>query len=76
VDQKYLESFEMWCWRRKEKINWTDRVRNEELLQNAEEQRNVLHKIEKKRLAGLVISCCLLKQVTKVNKEGKIEVNP
>jgi hypothetical protein len=28
VDQKYLESFEMWCWRRMEKISWTDRVRN------------------------------------------------
>jgi hypothetical protein len=26
VDQKFLESFEMWCWRRMEKISWTDRV--------------------------------------------------
>jgi hypothetical protein len=32
VDQKHLESFEMWCWRRMEKISWTDHVRNEELL--------------------------------------------
>jgi hypothetical protein len=24
ADQKYLESFEMWCWRRMEKISWTD----------------------------------------------------
>ena len=28
VDQKHLESFEMWCWRRIEKISWTDRVGN------------------------------------------------
>jgi len=28
VDQKYMESFEMWCWRRAEKMIWTDRVRN------------------------------------------------
>jgi hypothetical protein len=28
VDQKYLESFEMWFWRRMGKIIWTDRVRN------------------------------------------------
>jgi hypothetical protein len=28
VDQKYLESFEMWCWRRMEKISWSDHVRN------------------------------------------------
>jgi hypothetical protein len=33
VDQKKLESFEMWCWRRMEKISWTDKVRNEEVLQ-------------------------------------------
>jgi hypothetical protein len=30
VNQKHLESFEMWCWRRMEKISWTDHVRNEE----------------------------------------------
>jgi hypothetical protein len=34
VDQKHLGSFEMWCWRRMEKISWTDHVRNEEVLQS------------------------------------------
>jgi hypothetical protein len=29
VDQKYLESFEMWCRRRME-VSWTDHVRNKE----------------------------------------------
>jgi len=29
VDQKQLESYETWCWRRME-ISWTDRVRNAE----------------------------------------------
>jgi hypothetical protein len=32
VGQKKLESFEMWCWRRMEKISWTDRLRNEEVI--------------------------------------------
>ena len=32
IDQKRLESFEMWCWRRMEKISWTDHVINEEVL--------------------------------------------
>jgi hypothetical protein len=32
VDQKHLESFEMWCWRRMEKISWTDHMRNGEVL--------------------------------------------
>ena len=31
ADQKQLESFEMWCWRRME-ISWTDHVRNEEVV--------------------------------------------
>jgi hypothetical protein len=29
-----VESFEMWCWRRMEKIGWIDRVKNEEVLQS------------------------------------------
>jgi hypothetical protein len=33
VDQNYLESFEMWRWRRMEKISWADHVRNKEVLQ-------------------------------------------
>jgi len=37
VDQKHLESFEMWCWRRMEKISWTDHVRNEEVLLRVKE---------------------------------------
>ena len=36
-DKKYLQSLEMWCWRRKEKIIWTDRVKHE-VLHNANEE--------------------------------------
>jgi hypothetical protein len=39
LDQKHLESFEMWCWRRTEKVSWTDHVRNEEVLLGVKEQR-------------------------------------
>ena len=49
VDQKHLESFEMWCWRRIEKIIWTDHVRNEEVLLRVNEQRNILHEIRKRK---------------------------
>jgi hypothetical protein len=31
VGQKYVKSSEMWCWRRMEKISWTDHVINEEV---------------------------------------------
>jgi len=47
VDQKQLESFEMWYWRRAEKISWTDRVRSGEVLLRVKEQRNILHEISK-----------------------------
>ena len=49
VDQKHLETFEMWCWRRMEKISWADHVRNEEVLLRVKEQRNILHEIRKRK---------------------------
>jgi hypothetical protein len=57
VDQKHLESFEMWCWRRMEKwcwrrmekISWTDPVRNEEVLVGVKERRNILQEISKRK---------------------------
>ena len=42
-------SFEMWCWRRWEKISWTDHVRNEEVLKRLMEDRNILHTIKRKK---------------------------
>ena len=45
IYQRHLESFEMWCWRRMEKITWTDHVRNEEVLLRVNEQRNIIHGI-------------------------------
>jgi hypothetical protein len=41
--QKYMESCELRCWRMIEKINLTDRVRSEEVLQRLKEERNILH---------------------------------
>jgi len=32
VDQKYVDSFQMWCWRRTEKINWNGCVGKEEVI--------------------------------------------
>jgi hypothetical protein len=49
VDQKYVGSFEMWCWRRREEINWTDRVRNEEVLYRVKEEGNILHAIKRRK---------------------------
>jgi len=58
VDQKHLESFEMWCWRRMEKISWTDHVRNEEVLFKVKEQRGISYiKYVNGRRTGLVTFC-------------------
>jgi len=50
LDHKRLGSFEMWCWRRMEKISWTDHVRNEEVLLRVKEQRNILQEITKRKI--------------------------
>jgi hypothetical protein len=76
VDQKHLESFEMWCWRRME-MSWTDHVRNEEVLLRVSEQRNILHEIRKRKAnwIGLMLRRnCLLKEVIEGKIKGQIEV--
>ena len=47
ADQKFLESFEMWCWRRIQKICWTDRVRNEEVLHTVKEEKTITYDKQK-----------------------------
>jgi hypothetical protein len=72
ANQKLLESFEMWCWRRMERISWTDHVRNEELLLRVKEQRNILHEISKRKsnwIGHILRRNCLLQRVI----EGKIK---
>jgi hypothetical protein len=77
VDEKYLESFEMWCWRRMEKISWTDRVRNEEALHRVKEKRNILHTIKRRKanwIGHILRRNCLEKHVIEGKIEGRIEV--
>jgi len=72
AEQKQLESFETWCWRRMEKISWTDRVRNGEVLLRVKEQRNIIHEIMKRKanwIGHILRRNCLLQRVI----EGKIK---
>jgi hypothetical protein len=67
----------MWCWRRMEKISWTDHVRNEEVLLRVKEQRNILHEISKRKanwIGNILRRNCLLQQVIEGKIKGKIEV--
>jgi hypothetical protein len=71
-----MESFEMWCWRRMEKISWTDHVRNEEVLLRVNAQRNILHEISKRKadwIGHILRRNCLLKQVIEGKIKGEIE---
>ena len=38
---KQLESFEMWCWRRMEKIKLPEKVTNEEVLERIRQERKI-----------------------------------
>jgi hypothetical protein len=74
-DQKPLESSEMLCWRRMEKISWTDRVTNEEVLLRVKEQRNILHEISKRKAnwnGHILRRNCLLKRVIEEKIKGGI----
>ena len=76
VDQKYLESFEMWCCRRMEKISWTNCVRKE-VLQRVKEDRNILQTIKTRKanwIGHILCRNCLLKYVIAGKIKGRIEV--
>jgi len=60
-----------------EKISWTDRVRNEEILFRIKEQRNILHEISKRKanwMGHISRRNCLLQRVIEGNMKGGIEV--
>ena len=42
-DISRLEAFEMWTWRRMEKISWTEHQTNEEVLGKVGEERDFIH---------------------------------
>jgi hypothetical protein len=67
----------MWCWRRMEKISWTDHVRNEDVSQRVKEKRNILHTTKKRkanRIGHIMRRNCLLEHVIEGKIEGRIEV--
>jgi hypothetical protein len=77
VDQKHLESFEMWCWRRMENISWADHVRNEDVLLRVKEQRNILHEIGNRKanwIGHILRRNCLLQRVIEGKIQGEREV--
>ena len=67
----------MWCWRRMEKISWTDHVRNGNVLFRVKEQRNILHEIRKRKanwIGHILRRNCLLQRANEGKIQGRIEV--
>ena len=48
MERKYLENFEMWCWRKIEKIKWWEKVSNE-FLARREKKRTLLNNILRRK---------------------------
>jgi hypothetical protein len=60
-----------------EKISWTDRVRDEEVLLRVKEYRNIVHGIRKWKanwIGHILCRNCLLRQVIEGKIKGEIEV--
>ncbi|KAJ4451187.1 hypothetical protein ANN_02629 [Periplaneta americana] len=48
-EEKRLEVFEMWIWRMMERVKWTDRIRNEAVLERVGKERIMLKLIRKRK---------------------------
>src|SRR5215475_5208233 len=71
-DRKYLESFEMWCWRKMEKIDCREHITNEEMLEIVQENRSIL-KIIQTRKANCIGHILKGEGMLRKIIEGKIE---
>jgi hypothetical protein len=74
VDFRRLEALEMWLWRRMEKISWTEKKKNEDVLKDIGEDRVLVKTIvkrKKKWLGHMLRSGGLVKDVLEGRMEGK-----
>jgi hypothetical protein len=72
VDQKYLESFEVWCWRRKEKVSWTDLVTNKYYIESRRKEPLTYNKKRRKAnwIGHILHRKCHVKHVIGGKMEG------
>ena len=71
LERKYLESFEMWCWGRMEKIKWSEKVSNEQVLGRIGEKRTLLNNILRITKRNCLLHDAIEGQMTEVKGAGK-----
>jgi hypothetical protein len=73
-DVKRLEAFEMWIWRRMEKVSWTEHVTNEDVLKRVEEKRSLmaaLRERQKNWIGHILRGDSLLREIIEGRMEGR-----
>ena len=74
ADVKRLEACEMWFWRRMERISWTERRTNEDVLILVQEERSIMKIIKKRQktwIGHILRHNNLLRDVIEGRMDGK-----
>ena len=73
-EMRRMEALEMWCWRRMEKVSWTQRVTNEQILERVGERRQMMGLVRNRRhrwMGHVLRHGGLLREVMEGRVEGK-----
>jgi len=73
-DIRRIEALEMWIWRRMERISWTEKITNEEVLRRVGEKRSMVETIVRRKknwIGHIMRGDGLMKEVMEVKMEGK-----
>ena len=73
-DIKRIEALEMWIWRRMERISWTEKITNEEVLRRVGEKRSMVETIVRRKknwIGHIMRGDGLMKEVMEGKMEGK-----
>ena len=73
-DIRRLEAFEMWIWRRMERISWMERITNNEVLRMVEEERSLVATIktrQRKWIGHILRGNSLLRDIIEGRMEGR-----
>ena len=73
-DIKRIEAFEMWIWRRMERISWMEHITNEEVLRRVGEKRSLIRTIRERQrrwIGHMLRGDSILRRILEGKMEGK-----